>query len=81
MLIAKSILYFILAGLCEIGGGYNYVRNRRVAQLAERCLDTAEVWGSSPHAPTNEFNISATISPTSVTPDYALRDSHPSPYI
>ena len=22
MLIAKSILYFILAGLCEIGGGY-----------------------------------------------------------
>src|ERR1043166_1473943 len=25
---------------------------RRVAQLAERCLDTAEVWGSSPHAPT-----------------------------
>ena len=25
---------------------------RRVAQLVERCLDTAEVWGSSPHAPT-----------------------------
>jgi small multidrug resistance family-3 protein len=22
MLIAKSMLYFILAGLCEIGGGY-----------------------------------------------------------
>jgi hypothetical protein len=26
--------------------------NRRVAQLVGRCVDTAEVWGPNPHAPT-----------------------------
>src|SRR5438876_3173087 len=30
--------------------------HRRVAQLVERCLDTAEVWGSSPHAPTKTLD-------------------------
>src|SRR5438093_649701 len=30
--------------------------HRRLAQLVERCLDTAEVWGSSPHAPTKTLD-------------------------
>ena len=33
-----------------LGGGFFW--NRRVAQLAERCLDMAEVTGSNPVAPT-----------------------------
>jgi len=39
MLIAKSILYFVLAGLCEIGGGYLvwlWLREGK-EHLASRC--------------------------------------------
>src|SRR5712692_102104 len=48
---------------------------RRVAQLVERCLDTAEVWGSSPHAPTISVNHSALTTALSVTTNYAINNS------
>ena len=45
-----------IEGIGDNGGGLDINNCRRVAQLAERCLDMAEVTGSNPVAPT-EFKF------------------------
>jgi hypothetical protein len=52
---AKRLLLSVSLS-CSLAAASRFERFcRRVAQLVERCLDTAEVWGSSPHAPTNTY--------------------------
>ncbi len=48
-------------------------RYRRVAQLVERCLDTAEVWGSSPHAPTIFIELFRYFCPPFVVPTQLVK--------